>query len=103
MGLIHGSQPDALVLCHEPTRKKMRNVEHPIPAIDACIRAHVEAAHLTNPDARCIGIAVNTSALSEGEAADCLKQIADRHGLPTVDPVRTGVAALVDALESSDV
>lgn len=103
MGLIHGSQPDALVLCHEPTRRKMRNVEHPIPAIDACIRGHVEAARLTNPDVRCIGIAVNTSALPEVEAADCLKMIADRHGLPTVDPVRTGVAALVDALESSNV
>lgn len=98
MGLIHGSQPDALVLCHEPTRSKMRNVEHPIPPIDACIRWHVEAATLTNPDARCIGIAVNTSALTESAAADFLKQLADQHGLPAVDPVRTGVASLVDAL-----
>lgn len=98
MGLIHGSQPDALVLCHEPTRTKMRNVEHPIPPIGRCIDWHVEAATLTNPDCRCIGIAVNTSALDDGAAADCLKRIEDENGLPAVDPVRDGVARLVDRL-----
>ncbi|WP_416900318.1 MAG: N-acetyltransferase DgcN [Minwuia sp.] len=98
IGLIHGSQPDALVMCHEPTRKKMRNVEHPIPDIRKCIEAHVEAARLTNPDVRCIGVAVNTSALDDVGATDCLKSIEQETGLPTVDPVRTGVARLVDAL-----
>lgn len=98
MGLIHGAQPDALVMCHEPTRRKMRNVEHPMPDIRKCIDWHVEAATLTNPDVRCIGIAVNTSALDERAAADSLKRLADETGLPTVDPVRTGVAPLVDRL-----
>jgi len=98
MGLIHGSQPDALVMCHEPTRTKMRNVEHPIPDINECIDLHVRAAQLTNPDVRCIGICVNTSALDEAAAQECLKGIEAETGLPTVDPVRTGVARLVDAL-----
>lgn len=98
MGLIHGSQPDALVLCHEPTRKTMRNVDHPIPDINECIDLHVRAAKLTNPQAACIGVCVNTSALDEAAAAVCLKEIEAETGLPTVDPVRTGVARLVDAL-----
>lgn len=98
IGLIHGSQPDALVMCHEPTRTKMRNVEHPIPPIGKCIDWHVEAATLTNPDCRCIGVAVNTSALDDAAATDCLKRIEDEVGLPAVDPVRNGVARLVDAL-----
>ncbi|MEC9345338.1 MAG: N-acetyltransferase DgcN [Pseudomonadota bacterium] len=98
MGLIHGAQPDALVVCHEPTRTTMRNVSHPIPDIGKCIAWHVEAATLTNPDVRCIGVAVNTHALDEQAAADCLKALSDKTGLPAVDPVRTGVAALVDKL-----
>nr|WP_206419709.1 N-acetyltransferase DgcN [Minwuia thermotolerans] len=98
IGLIHGSQPDALVMCHEPTRTRMRNVQHPIPPLAKCIDWHVEAATLTNPDCRCIGIAVNTSALDDAASADCLKRIEDEAGLPAVDPVRTGVARLVDAL-----
>lgn len=98
MGLIHGSQPDALVLCHEPTRTKMRNVEHPIPDILACMNSHVEAAKLTNPAARCIGVCVNTSALDDAAAKACLAEIESLTGLPTVDPVRTGVSRLVDAL-----
>jgi uncharacterized NAD-dependent epimerase/dehydratase family protein len=98
MGLIHGSQPDALVLCHEPTRSTMRNVDHPIPDINECMDLHVRAAKLTNPDARCIGVCVNTSALDEAAAEACLTDIEAETGLPTVDPVRTGVARLVDAL-----
>lgn len=98
MGLIHGSQPDALVLCHEPTRTTMRNVDHPIPDINECIDLHVRAATLTNPDAACIGVCVNTSALDDAAADACLKEIEAQTGLPTVDPVRTGVARLVDAL-----
>jgi uncharacterized NAD-dependent epimerase/dehydratase family protein len=98
MGLIHGSQPDALVVCHEPTRKTMRNVDHPVPDINECIELHVRAARLTNPAARCIGVCVNTSALDDAEAETCLQEIESQTGLPTVDPVRTSVARLVDAI-----
>ncbi len=99
LGLIHGSQPDALVLCHEPTRAHMRGLpDAPLPPIDLSIRANVDAAHLTNPDCRMIGVAVNTSALDEKAARDCLGALEDATGLPCVDPVRDGVARLVNAL-----
>ena len=99
LGLIHGSQPDALVLCHEPTRRNMRGLpDAPLPPIDMCIRANVDAAKLTNPDARMIGIAVNTAALDRAEAQHYLRSLESDTGLPCVDPVRDGVARLVDAL-----
>jgi uncharacterized NAD-dependent epimerase/dehydratase family protein len=98
LGLVHGAQPDALVLCHEPTRTTMRGVDHPIPSLEDARDAHLQAARLTNPEARCVGVAVNTSALDDGAAQACLEEIDARLGLPTVDPVRTGVGRIADAL-----
>ena len=99
MGLIHGAQPDALVLCHEPTRKHMRGLpEYPIPNLKECLDANEQAARLTNPKATCIGVSINTKDLSDAERDSYLKSVEDELGLPTVDPVTTGVSKLVDNL-----
>ena len=99
MGLLHGAQADTLIMCHEPTRTHMRGLpDYPLPDLGACIRANEEAARLTNPDAVCVGIAVNTHALAPNEAELFLKETEDKYGLPTVDPVTTGVAPIVDRL-----
>lgn len=99
LGLLHGAQPDALVLCHEPTRRHLRGVpDYPVPALPECIAANEAAARLTNPDARCIGLAINTALLSEAEAERLLRETETRLGLPCVDAVRTGVAALADRI-----
>ena len=100
MGLVHGAQPDALVLCHEPTRRLMRGLpQQPLPAIQACIDGHLAAARLTNPAARCIAIAINTSGLaSAADRVALLERTATEFGLPCVDPVVTGVGAIVDVI-----
>ena len=99
MGLIHGAQPDALVLCHEPTRKHMRGLpEYPIPNLKECLDANEQAARLTNPKSTCIGVSINTKDLSDAERDSYLKRVEDELGLPTVDPVTTGVSKLVDNL-----
>lgn len=99
LGLLHGAQPDALVMCHEPTRPHMRGLPgRPLPDLETCIEANLEAARLTNPDVRCVGISINTAGLEAGEAEALLKATEDRLGLPTVDPFRTGVAPIVDAV-----
>jgi uncharacterized NAD-dependent epimerase/dehydratase family protein len=99
LGLLHGAQPDVLVLCHEPTRPHMRGLPHyPLPDLETCLEANLAAARLTNPDVRCAGIAVNTSRLPSGEAEAYLAQVSKRLGQPAVDPLRTGVGALVDRL-----
>ncbi|MYZ47759.1 N-acetyltransferase DgcN [Propylenella binzhouense] len=98
LGLLHGAQPDAFVVCHEPTRRTMRNVSHPIAAIGDVIEETVRLGRLTNPDIRPIGIAVNTSTLPADAADALLAATAAEHGLPAVDPIRTGMAPIVDRL-----
>jgi uncharacterized NAD-dependent epimerase/dehydratase family protein len=99
LGLLHGAQPDALVLCHEPTRTHMRGLRHvPVPDLRQCIERNLEAARLTNAEVRCIGVSVNTGALDATAAQDFLRRTEDALDLPCVDPVRTGVGRLVDCL-----
>ncbi len=100
LGLLHGGQPNALVLCHEPTRKHMRGLPNrPLPAIAECIDANVAAARLTNPRSRCVGLAIDTSRLDAQAREAMLAETEDELGIPCVDPVATGVARIVDALK----
>ncbi len=99
LGLLHGAQPHALVMCHEPTRSHMRGLpDRSLPGLGECIAANEAAARLTNPAARVIGIALNTSKLDPEARARAIAETADKTGLPCVDPVATGVGPLVDAL-----
>lgn len=101
LGLLHGAAPDALIMCHEPTRKHMRGLPHyPLPDIKTCIETNLQLARLTNPEVKMAGIAINTSKLSDNEAKSYLAKLESEFGLPTVDPVRTGVARLVDKLQA---
>ena len=99
MGLIHGSRPDALVLCHEPTRKHLRGLPHyRLPALDDCMDMNLRAAHVVNPACRFVGISVNTSGLPPAEAEAYLGKLESEFGLPAVDPVRNGVARIAEQL-----
>jgi uncharacterized NAD-dependent epimerase/dehydratase family protein len=99
LGLLHGAQPDALVMCHEPTRQHMRGLPHyKLPDLETCIEANLAAARLTNPAVKLVGFSINTSALDGAAAERCLAATADRFGLPAVDPMRTGVGPIVDQL-----
>ena len=99
LGLIHGAQPDALVMCHEPTRAHMRGLpSYKLPDLQECIYANLAAARLTNKAARCVGLSINTAGLDAAAGRDYLRQTEARLGLACVDPVRTGVGPLVDNL-----
>ena len=96
LGLLHGAQPDALVLCHEPTRSHMRGLpDHAVPDLKDCLEVNLAAARLTNPEVAAVGVAVNTSEMAEGAAGDLLRRIEDDLGLPAVDPFKGGVAPIV--------
>ncbi|WP_137871201.1 N-acetyltransferase DgcN [Sphingopyxis sp. 2PD] len=98
-GLLHGAQPDALVLCHDPVRPHMRGLPHyPLPGIAETLEANVRVAQLTNPDVRVVGIALNTSAMAEDDARALCAATAAEFGLPTSDPYRFGVEAILDRL-----
>lgn len=99
LGLIHGAQADAFVVCHEPTRTNMRGVSHPIPTIDEVIDLTIRTGKLTNPAIRPVGIAVNTYALDDDSAGDCLRTMETQYGIPACDPIRGGVGDIIDNLE----
>ena len=97
LGLIHGAQPDALVLCHEPTRAHLRGVpEYTPPDLRVCMEMNLTAARLTHPAARFVGVSVNTSAMPAAAADQYLSETAAQLQLPVVDPVRGGIAPIVD-------
>ncbi|HJP22983.1 MAG TPA: N-acetyltransferase DgcN [Alphaproteobacteria bacterium] len=99
LGLLHGAQPDALVMCHEPTRRHMRGLpDWPLPDIAECIAANLAAASLTNQAVRLLGVAVNTSALPETEVSPYLEALEADLGVACVDPLKHGVGRLIEAL-----
>lgn len=100
MALIHGGQPDALVLAHEPTRKHMRGLPgYALPSLEALRDMVLPIARIANPACQIVGVSVNTQHLSEEDALAYLAEVEGRMGLPTVDTFRQGAARLVDALE----
>jgi uncharacterized NAD-dependent epimerase/dehydratase family protein len=102
LGLIHGAQPQARVLCHEAGRENLDGMpDYPIPSMRDAIASNERAARLTSPTARVTGLCINTSSLGPAAASRYLSDLEQDLQLPAVDPVRGGVAALVDALESA--
>ncbi len=100
MALIHGGQPDALVLSHEPTRTHMRGLpDYGLPSLEALRDTALPLARVVNPKAEIVGVSVNTAAMGEDEALSYLEGVETRMGLPSVDPFRQGAARLVDALD----
>ena len=99
LALIHGGAPDALVLCHEPTRTHMRGLpDYALPSLELLRDTSLTLARFVNPACQVVGISVNSSALSETEAIACMQEIETRMQLPTIDPFRHGAHRLVDAL-----
>jgi len=99
MALIHGGQPDALILGHEPTRSHMRGLpDYQQPSLEELRDMALALARVANPACQVVGISVNTQHMSEAEATSYLAEVEERMGLPTVDPIRIGAGRLVDAL-----
>jgi uncharacterized NAD-dependent epimerase/dehydratase family protein len=99
LGLLHGSQPDLFVVCHDPTRRHVLGYpDFPLPSIEQVIDQTVAMGRITNPDIRCCGISLNTSALDDHAAAQEIAITAQRTGQPVADPVRgLGLEQLLDA------
>ncbi len=99
MALVHGGQPDALILCHEPTRKHMRGLpEYQPPTLEDLSEVALRLAQVVNPACRVAAISINTQHLNETEALAYLAEVEARMGLPAVDPFRQGAGRLVEAL-----
>jgi uncharacterized NAD-dependent epimerase/dehydratase family protein len=99
MGLLHGAQPEAIVLCHRPGRDHMRGIPgRALPDLAECLERNLEAARLTSPDVRAAGICLNTSGMEADEARRLCDRVADRLDLPTTDPIAFGVDPIIEFL-----
>lgn len=103
LGLLHGSQPDALVLCHDPSRTHLDALpDFPTPQLAHAIDVYLQAGRLTNPGIRCIGISVNSSSLDEAAWRSYQERLVSELGLPVVDPLRGGVEALTAVITHNE-
>jgi len=99
VGLLHGSQPDAIVLCHDPERVTIEEYpEYPIPPLATVIDDYLHLGRLTNHAIRCVGLSINSSELPDAAWNAYRARLERELGLPVCDPLRTGVAALADRL-----
>jgi uncharacterized NAD-dependent epimerase/dehydratase family protein len=100
LGLLHGSQPDVFVVCHDPARKVILGMESfALPSVDEVIDLTIRLGSRTNPAIRCGGISLNTSAYDVDAAEALMAAERARLGLPVADPIRGGASfdALVEA------
>jgi len=91
LGLLHGSQPDVFVVCHEPGRQHL--VGHPdfaVPSLAETIDLTLRLGRRTNPAIRCGGISLNTAGLDASAAREVLARESMLLGLPAADPMREG-------------
>lgn len=99
MALVHGGQPDALIVSHEPTRTHMRGLpDYKPPSMQQLIDTALPLARFGNPNCQVVGISVNTQHMSEEDAVVYMEAVEAEMGLPTVDPFRHGAERLADAL-----
>ena len=99
LGLLHGSQADALVLCHEAGRIANSDFpEIPLPGLKECADLNLQMARMVNPHVRLAGISLNTQALDDREAYRSLREAEAGLSVPAVDPVRTGVTPILEEL-----
>ena len=100
LGLLHGSQPDALVLCIDPLRTHVAGWDDfSLPSITECIDQHILLGRRTNPQICCVGISVNTSKLPTAERLDYLAKLSTETSLPCVDPLIDGCGAIVEHIQ----
>ncbi len=104
LGLLHGTQPDVIVLCHEAGREYVFGLpEFALPSLHEAIHLNLHLARRTNPGVRCAGVSLNTSNLRELEARVLMAKESAGLNLPVADPIRGGLEfdALVEACLTS--
>jgi uncharacterized NAD-dependent epimerase/dehydratase family protein len=99
LGLVHGSQPDAMVLCHGSGRTVIDEYEdYPVPDLRECVAQYEQAARVTNRQSSIVGISLNTRGLNATQALSACRDASILTGLPCVDPMRHALDSIIDAL-----
>jgi len=105
LGLLHGSQPDVIVVCHQPGRTRMLGLEqYATPTLQETIEITLKLGARTNPAIRCGGISLNTAHLDDEGRRRAIEETTRLTGVPAADPMRpdSDFEALVDACLRSE-
>jgi len=98
-GLLHGAQPEAIVLCHDPDRSEMRGLSgRALPDLAECLEHNLQVGRLTSPGIRAVGVCLNTSRMDAASARQLCRRTQDRLGLPCTDPIALGVETIIENL-----
>ncbi|MBN8797817.1 MAG: DUF1611 domain-containing protein, partial [Stenotrophomonas nitritireducens] len=99
LGLLHGSQADGLILCHDPLRTHLVSwPDYPVPGLAVARDLYLQAARLTNPGARLVGVSLNTSAMDDAAAQEALERAGRELGVPAFDPMRSRLDQVVASI-----
>jgi uncharacterized NAD-dependent epimerase/dehydratase family protein len=97
LALVHGSQPDVLILCHDPKRRQLHALpEFATPDLRTAAARYIEAARLTNPDTSLGGVSLNTSTLDAVERERVLAEATQTLSVPCFDPLQTSLKPALD-------
>jgi len=100
LGLLHGSQPDVFVVCHQPGRTDVLGTPgYTLPSIEEIVELTTLLGRRTNPAIAFRGVSFNTAGMSDAEAEELMSRESERLGVPVADPMRGGprFERLVDA------
>jgi len=98
-GLLHGAQPDLIVMCHEAGRQTIKDLpNYKIPDLSQCIQANLQVAGLTSPNVKLAGIALNCRTIGKAAGLAEMARLEQKFSVPCFDPIITGASSLVDSL-----
>ncbi|MCK9410273.1 MAG: DUF1611 domain-containing protein [Bacteriovoracaceae bacterium] len=95
-GLMHGTMPDAMIMCVQPTRTR-DDYDLPLPDLNKLIKMHEQAIEFFHPT-KVVGIGINSIGLTDDQSRLEAKRLEDLTGLPAVDTFRFGGELLADTL-----
>jgi len=99
LGLLHGSQPDAIIVCHDPRRTRVGGMEHiALASVEEIVELTLRLGRATNPAIRCVGVSLNTHGMDESARQEAFTDHERRLAVPAFDPMVRGVERVVDRL-----
>lgn len=102
VALVHGSQPDVLVLCHDPALTHIKSCPgFALPTLQVAAQRYLELAALTNRGVRLAGVSLNTSRLDAAARAHVIARTEREMNVPCFDPLQTSLEAVIDRVLST--
>lgn len=99
LGLLHGSVPQGLVLCHQPARKTLRHFpQFPLLPLPSLIELYEKLAQPMH-SCRVLGISLNCFGMSDHDALREIQKVEKETKLPATDPVKFGVDKFIDVIQ----